>query len=192
MIDTLQVECAVVSESVTVVTVAGEVDAHTAPALTVRALSACLRTKAHGTLIMDLRGVRFLAAAGLTVLFTMDRHCRDRDTLLLVVALHRAVLRPLEASGMIETLNVISGPPLQRAVLLRSALTSRMSVYLASGVLMAERGIDEAEALAVLTAESRRDNCTVGAVADRRLAAMVNRSDHGAAPWSVNHSGCSG
>jgi len=185
VIDTLRVECTVVGESVTVVTVVGEVDADTAPTLAVQAASACLRTRTRGTLIMDLQGVRFLSAAGLTVLCAMDRHCRDRDTLLLVAAPHRAVLRPLELTGMIDTLNVLSGPSLRRAARLRSALTSRMSVYLATGVLMADRGIDEAAALAVLTAEAQRDHRTVGTVAERVIAAMVNRSDNGAAQPST-------
>ncbi|MGY1602471.1 STAS domain-containing protein [Geodermatophilus sp. SYSU D00815] len=89
-----------------VVEVVGEVDACTAPVL-----EACLRT--HATrpgvreLVVHLQRVGFLGAAGVGVLARTDRRCRARGARLVVrTGGRRAVLRPLELTGLTGTVAV--------------------------------------------------------------------------------------
>lgn len=83
-----------------VVEVTGEVDTCTAPALDV-----CLHSQAtqRGVreLVVDLRRVTFLGAAGVTVVARAHRRCRMRGARLVIrTGGRRAVLRPLQLTGL--------------------------------------------------------------------------------------------
>ncbi len=89
-----------------VVEVTGEVDAYTAPAL-----DACLSSQATRPdvrqLVVDLRRVTFLGAAGVTVLAQAHRRCRMRGARLVIrTGGRRAVLRPLQLTGLADVVAV--------------------------------------------------------------------------------------
>lgn len=80
----------------TVLTVAGEIDMTTAPALedaVRRSLAEC-----PARLVIDLTGAQFLSSAGIAVL--MLAHRNSAGAALRVVASDRVVLRPLELTGL--------------------------------------------------------------------------------------------
>jgi anti-sigma B factor antagonist len=85
-------------------TVAGEVDSSTAPSL-----RAALDTAfADGvlTLTVDLDGVTFLDSAGLCVLAGAHRQAIETGVALRVLASNRAVIRPLQITGLWQLLAV--------------------------------------------------------------------------------------
>ena len=102
-----------------VVEVVGEVDAYTAPLL-----DACLatQTRRHGvaTLIVDMRRVTFLGAAGVAVLARAQRRCRMRGARLPVLPDGRGrVVRPIRLCGLDGVLRpgpADAGPAASRAV----------------------------------------------------------------------------
>ncbi|QQQ74660.1 STAS domain-containing protein [Saccharothrix sp. 6-C] len=85
------------AEGVTVVGVSGEVDMLTAPQLRAESLR---HLDAGSTLVLDLSGVSFLGSAGLAVLVEASQHAKRRDAEFRVVAVARAVTRPLAATGL--------------------------------------------------------------------------------------------
>jgi anti-sigma B factor antagonist len=85
-------------------TVAGEVDSSTAPALR-SAVDAAFAGGAR-ELTVDLDGVTFLDSAGLCVLAGAHRHATEAGVLLRVLASNRAVIRPLEITGLWQLLAV--------------------------------------------------------------------------------------
>ncbi|RBY80673.1 anti-sigma factor antagonist [Geodermatophilus sp. TF02-6] len=85
-----------------VVTVTGEVDACTAPSLQA-AVDAAFDAPA---LTVDLDGVTFLDSAGLCVLARAHREASERGVRLRVLASGRAVVRPLQITGLWELLGV--------------------------------------------------------------------------------------
>jgi anti-anti-sigma factor len=85
---------------VVVVQASGEVDMFTAPGLGAALRAACDAARPTGSLVIDLSGIRFFSAAGLTQLDTVRRYCRERQLTLRVVATHRSVLRPLQITGL--------------------------------------------------------------------------------------------
>jgi anti-anti-sigma factor len=92
-----------------VVEVVGELDTHTAPVV-----EACLHSQAtqRGVreLVVDLRKVTFLGAAGATVLARAHRSCRRRGVrLVLHCGGRRTVLRPLRLTGLTDLL--VIDPP---------------------------------------------------------------------------------
>ncbi|GLZ38850.1 anti-sigma factor antagonist [Actinokineospora sp. NBRC 105648] len=92
--------------------VRGEVDLLSAPA-TRTALRAALDSPDLLVLVVDLSKVDFLAAAGLTVLVELRDLARVRAVDLRLVATTRAVLRPLEVTGLRDTFRLhvdTSGP----------------------------------------------------------------------------------
>ncbi|MCE6994659.1 STAS domain-containing protein [Saccharothrix sp. S26] len=91
------------TEGVTVVSVSGEVDMLTAPQLRAGALP---HLDAGSTLVLDLSGVSFLGSAGLAVLVEASQHAKRRDAQFRVVAVERAVTRPLAATGLGEVFSV--------------------------------------------------------------------------------------
>jgi anti-anti-sigma factor len=101
-----------------VVRVTGEIDVATTPELTRRLTAACRHVHPPGPLVIDLSEASFLAAAGLGALTRTLTRCRRRGITLHVVASTRAVLRPLEITGLVEDLGVV---PAIRHVLDRSA-----------------------------------------------------------------------
>lgn len=91
------------------VRVAGEVDLATAPALA-EALELTRRyaRKVGGIteIVIDLRPVKFLSAAGLAVLARAHSRCHRDAVPLRVVADRRAVILPLRLTGLDETLRL--------------------------------------------------------------------------------------
>jgi anti-sigma B factor antagonist len=99
---------------VVVVEVAGEVDTYTAPALDV-----CLHSQATQrgvrTLVVDLRDVSFLGAAGVAVLARTRRRCRMHGVWMLIRGDgRRTVLRSLQLTGLADVVAVepAEGEPL--------------------------------------------------------------------------------
>lgn len=88
---------------VTVVSVSGEVDMLTAPQLRAGALE---HLDAGGALVLDLSGVTFLGSAGLAVLVEASQQAKRRGSAFRVVAVERAVTRPLAATGLGEVFSV--------------------------------------------------------------------------------------
>jgi anti-sigma B factor antagonist len=85
------------AEGAVTLTIAGEIDMTSAPALR-RALDG---VPAHGRLLVDLTAVRFLDSAGVKVLYDhLDRHPE------LVVSGDGVVLRILDLTGLSDLLTV--------------------------------------------------------------------------------------
>jgi anti-anti-sigma factor len=110
--DGLRVTRSTIGDAV-VVQAGGEVDMSTAPRL-----GAALRAggdAAHppGPLVIDLTGIRFFSAAGLSQLDTIRRYCRERQVTLKVVATHRSVLLPMRITGLDVLFDI--GPTLEEA-----------------------------------------------------------------------------
>jgi anti-sigma B factor antagonist len=83
-----------------VVEVTGEVDAYTAPALEV-CLQSQARQRGLRVLVVDLSGVTFLGAAGVTVLARAHRRCLARGAWLVVrTGGRRRVRRLLRLTGL--------------------------------------------------------------------------------------------
>ena len=79
-------------------TVAGEVDSSSAGVLA-RHLSDAL-AGAASTLVVDLCGVTFLDSAGLSTLANAHRRAGQRQVTMRVLAATRAVVRPLQITGL--------------------------------------------------------------------------------------------
>lgn len=93
--------------------VVGEVDLETAPALA----EACELARHHARkvaevteIVVDLRPVSFLGAAGLTELVHAHHRCLYDAVLLRVVADQPAVIRPLRLTGLDEMLTLRVDP----------------------------------------------------------------------------------
>jgi anti-sigma B factor antagonist len=87
----------------TTVHVTGEIDLHTASALETaleRARLDVLAPFGHPDLLVDLREVSFLGAAGLRVLAVVHLRCVADGTSMRVLGSQRAVLRPMELTGL--------------------------------------------------------------------------------------------
>jgi anti-sigma B factor antagonist len=89
-------------QDVALLAVNGEVDMATAPDLR-QTLGRCLEREPP-LLVVDLSQVSFLGSAGLAALVEAQQHARA--TQLRLVATHRAVLRPLQVTGLTATLAV--------------------------------------------------------------------------------------
>ncbi len=85
-------------------TVVGELDSSTAPSLHA-AVDSALADRVR-TLTVDLDGVTFLDSAGLCVLARAHRRAAEDGVLLRVVASTRAVIRPLQITGLYDVLAV--------------------------------------------------------------------------------------
>lgn len=93
-----------------VVTLTGDVDATTAPDLR-RVLLRWLDQPDVGEVHLDLRRVTFLDSAGLTALVVAHRAAQDSGRgLSLRCGSSRAVLRPLEITGLLTVLTVTDRP----------------------------------------------------------------------------------
>jgi anti-sigma B factor antagonist len=88
-------------------TVSGEVDSSTAPRLR-EVVDAAFADRVQA-LTVDLDGVTFLDSAGLCVLAGAHRRAAEGGVLLRVVASSRAVLRPLQITGLYDLLAVEPG-----------------------------------------------------------------------------------
>jgi anti-sigma B factor antagonist len=104
-----------------VLEVVGHVDASTAPLL-----RACLRTQLSRPglreLVLDLGGVEFLGAAGVSAVVEAARRCRERG-LRFRLRTHgrRHLLGPLEVAGVLDGLDV--GPGVAARLPLASSVT---------------------------------------------------------------------
>ncbi|MFL6142917.1 MAG: STAS domain-containing protein [Labedaea sp.] len=93
-----------VSDGVVVLGVTGEVDLLTASVLGER-----LREQldsASRVLVLDLSSVSFLGSAGLAEIVSASQAGTDRGARVLLVATGRAVLRPLEVTGLLSLFTV--------------------------------------------------------------------------------------
>lgn len=100
-----------------VVTAAGEIDSTTAPVLR-QHLDALLDGDVR-ELTVDLGQVSFLDSAGLCVLATAHRRAVRQDVRMRVLASSRAVIRPLQITGLWELLHaehVTSGDQVAQGV----------------------------------------------------------------------------
>jgi anti-anti-sigma factor len=96
-------------EGVVVVRVSGEVDSRTAPQLS----AAIHRQLDAGTcrqVVVDLRRVTFIGAQGVMVLENARQHAAANHVDFCIFAEGRAVLRPLQALGMIESFELCDEP----------------------------------------------------------------------------------
>jgi anti-sigma B factor antagonist len=82
-----------------VLRVTGEIDMRTAPELRRHVTEAVTTGNA---LVIDLEKVEFLASAGLSILVELAREASDTGLRWAVVATGRAVLRPIEAVGLLS------------------------------------------------------------------------------------------
>jgi anti-sigma B factor antagonist len=93
------------------VTVIGDVDATGAPVLD-GCLEELLARPAVGAVELDLSGVTFLDSAGLTVLARAHRSAeRAGQVLRMRCGTRRAVLRPLEITGLAGTFTIVDTQP---------------------------------------------------------------------------------
>ena len=88
----------------TVLTAVGEVDSSSAPALRTRLDS--VLDGGVAALTVDLNGVTFLDSAGLCVLAAAHRRAARDGIRLRVLASSRAVIRPLQITGLYDLLDV--------------------------------------------------------------------------------------
>jgi anti-sigma B factor antagonist len=91
------------AQDVTVVSVSGEIDMLSAPALRTYVATNLVD---DGTFVLDLSGVTFLGSAGLAVLVEAAQESRTRAIAFRVVAADRAVTRPIVATGLGEVFAV--------------------------------------------------------------------------------------
>ena len=87
-------------------TASGEVDSSSAP--TLRARLDDVLDKGVSELTIDLTGVTFLDSAGLCVLAATHRRAARSDVRLRVLASSRAVVRPMQITGLYDLLDVAS------------------------------------------------------------------------------------
>lgn len=84
----------------------GEVDMQSAQVMH-EALTVALTDAAPPhPIVLDLTGIGFFGSAGMAELLQAHHHAVDRDIPLRIVASSRAVLRPLEVTGLTNTLDI--------------------------------------------------------------------------------------
>jgi len=88
------------------VSAAGEVDTFTAARL--RSLLDAELERRPPALVVDLSAVQFLGSAGLAVLVEAQKAADARTVALRLIANTRAVIRPLEVTGLIDLFTVSS------------------------------------------------------------------------------------
>ncbi|MEV2245546.1 STAS domain-containing protein [Streptomyces sp. NPDC049970] len=86
------------AESIAVLTVAGEIDVDSVPALRTRALELIRRGRPH--LILDLASVGFCDSSGLNTMISVLRYAKDRHGSLSLVAAPPHVTRLLDVTGV--------------------------------------------------------------------------------------------
>jgi anti-sigma B factor antagonist len=83
----------------------GEIDSSSAPQFR-RTLETLLAEPGLSEIVVDLAGVTFLDSAGLCVLAATHRRIKGRGIQLRVLASSRAVIRPLQITGLWDLLRV--------------------------------------------------------------------------------------
>lgn len=109
----LRVTCDSAADAV-VVRASGAVDMYTAPGFDSELRAACIAARPSRVLVIDLDGIRFFSAAGLTLLLTTKRYCHEQQVALRVVATHHSVLRLLEITDLEALFDI--APTLQEAL----------------------------------------------------------------------------
>lgn len=89
-----------------VVQLVGEIDLMSLEPMREALTAALADATAPEPIVLDLTGVGFLASAGLAELQTLHDRAAAQHTPLRIVATGRAVLRPLEVTGMARTLDL--------------------------------------------------------------------------------------
>ena len=103
----MQVRSGRAAEAITVI-VSGVVDCLTAPDVQEVLLDVLDRPERFGGVVVDLRGVTFLDAAGLTVLAVAHNRAEQAGSVLQIrCGTARAVIRPLQLTGLWTTLHII-------------------------------------------------------------------------------------
>lgn len=105
----LHVDLVVEGRSV-LVRVAGELDSLTAGTLRATLADAEAAVAPPAPVVVDLTGVTFLAAAGLSVLVEHDERCAALGTALLIVPGSKVVRRAMALTGLHAQLAVIPAP----------------------------------------------------------------------------------
>lgn len=95
--DLVRVDVVTLGRTVRLV-VSGEVDSSTAPVLARRVDDALAGPAEH--LVVDLCAVTFLDSAGLCVLASVHRRAAERQQTVRILASTRAVVRPLQITGL--------------------------------------------------------------------------------------------
>jgi anti-sigma B factor antagonist len=95
-----------------VVSVAGEVDAASAPRLQEGVAAArAAGGPAPALVALDLNHVAFLDSAGLAVLVEVASDCHKAEQELRIVATSRAVLNPLKLTGLDQIFTIVDSVP---------------------------------------------------------------------------------
>lgn len=92
------------------VRVEGELDTITSGALSTKLSAAELAVSPPAPVVVDLTGVSFLAAAGLSVLIEHHERCMALGSALLIVPGSKAVRRAMAATGLHARLALIPAP----------------------------------------------------------------------------------
>jgi anti-sigma B factor antagonist len=98
--DALMVSSRTAEDGTVVVAAVGEVDAFTAAPL--RSMLEAVLERRPPKLVLDLSGIRFLGSVGLALLAEAQRGASVRDVPLRLIASSRAVIRPLQVTGLID------------------------------------------------------------------------------------------
>jgi anti-sigma B factor antagonist len=93
------------SEGAVRIVATGEIDSSSAPQFR-RTLETLLAEPGLSEIVVDLAGVTFLDSAGLCVLAAAHRRIKGRGIQLRVLASSRAVIRPLQITGLWDLLRV--------------------------------------------------------------------------------------
>ncbi|WP_433263035.1 STAS domain-containing protein [Actinosynnema sp. CS-041913] len=93
------------ADGVVVLHVSGELDTSSADELA-KPLKSTL-VQGVRAVVVDLTGVRFLGSAGLEALVTGSKRATELGVPLLLVAAGRAVLRPIEATGLATVFTIV-------------------------------------------------------------------------------------
>lgn len=92
---------------VCVVTVAGEVDAATAPVLRRELAADIVYSASPAVIALDLSEVGFIDSGGLTALVELHRDATERAVPLKIVTRQRAVTRAIDITGLGDLLTVV-------------------------------------------------------------------------------------
>lgn len=98
--DPLMLSARAAGDGTVIVSAVGEVDAFTAAPL--RSMLDAQLEQQPPKLVLDLSGIRYLGSAGLAVLVRTHEVARLRAVPLCLIGTNRAVIRPLEVTGLID------------------------------------------------------------------------------------------
>ena len=88
------------------VTIAGELDAATAPLLDEALVSAAASLDGHAEVVLDCTGLEFIDSSGLSVLVTNHRRLSEAGRLLVIASPPAAARRLFEIAGLDEVLTI--------------------------------------------------------------------------------------